>query len=54
MYQKYLFIGILGVLAAFLIMGYYPIVGDWSLSYLFKTIIGELSVANPSAMGNIY
>ncbi|RBP44949.1 sodium-dependent transporter [Garciella nitratireducens] len=52
--KKFTFIGVLGVLAAFLIMGYYPVVGGWSLSYIFKSIMGGLAVADPTAMGNIF
>src|SRR5690625_2363039 len=37
------FAGVLGVLSAFLIMGFYPVVGGWSLAYIFKSISGLLS-----------
>lgn len=36
------FAGILGVLTAFFIMGFYPVVGGWSLAYIFKALSGEL------------
>lgn len=52
--KKFTFIGVLGVLAAFLIMGYYPVVRGWSVAYIFKTIIGELSMADPATMGGVF
>lgn len=46
-YKKYsanwTFAGTLGVLTAFLILGFYPVVGGWSLAYIFKSITGLLS-----------
>lgn len=48
-YKKYnsnwTFAGTLGVLTAFLILGFYPVVGGWSLAYIFKSITGLLSSA---------
>ena len=40
--KRFTFIGVIGVVAAFLIVGYYPVVGGWSAVFL-KTLIGELS-----------
>src|SRR5699024_6238032 len=46
-YKKYspnwTFAGVLGVLTAFLILGFYPVVGGWSLAYIFKSMTGLLS-----------
>ena len=41
--RRFTFVGAMGVLAAFVIMGYYPVVGGWSVAYIFKTIMGQLS-----------
>ncbi|MGI6585931.1 MAG: sodium-dependent transporter [Gracilibacteraceae bacterium] len=52
--KRFTFIGVIGVVAAFLIVGYYPVVGGWSVAYFFKTLIGELSTSNPETLGGIF
>lgn len=52
--KRFTFIGIIGVSAAFLIMGYYPVVGGWSVAYFFKTLTGELAISDPSTLGGIF
>ena len=50
-YKKYddrwTFAGVLGVISAFLIMGFYPVVGGWSSAYIIKSFTGLLSGAVP-------
>lgn len=41
--KNWTFAGLIGVLSAFLILGFYPVVGGWSLAYIFKSITGLLS-----------
>lgn len=41
--KRFTFVGAMGVLAAFIIMGYYPVVGGWSVAYIFKSLMGHLS-----------
>lgn len=41
--RRWTFVGIIGVLTAFLIMGFYPVVGGWSLAYISKSFTGLLS-----------
>jgi len=41
--KRFTFVGVMGVLAAFIIMGYYPVVGGWSVAYIFKSLMGQLS-----------
>lgn len=41
--KNFTFVGALGVLSAFLIMGYYPVIGGWSLAYMVKSLTGLLS-----------
>ncbi|SKC72073.1 sodium-dependent transporter [Maledivibacter halophilus] len=50
--KKWTFAGALGVLSAFFIMGFYPVVGGWSLAYVFKSFSGLL--ANPEAIGTTF
>ena len=40
---RWTFAGVLGVLSAFFIMGFYPVVGGWSTAYIVKSFTGLLS-----------
>ncbi|MBZ2175008.1 sodium-dependent transporter [Schnuerera sp. xch1] len=51
--KRFTFVGVMGVLAAFIIMGYYPVVGGWSVAYIFKIVLGEFST-EPAVMGEIF
>ena len=48
--KRWTFAGVLGVLSAFFIMGFYPVVGGWSIAYIFKSFTGLLS--DPAAIGD--
>ena len=50
--KNWTFAGVLGVLSAFFIMGFYPVVGGWALAYVFKSITGLLS--NAGAIGDVF
>ncbi len=50
--KSYTFIGVLGVLSAFLIMGFYPVVGGWAVAYIFKSVSGLL--AAPDMIGGVF
>lgn len=50
--KRWTFAGVLGVLSAFFIMGFYPVVGGWSLAYVFKSFAGLL--ADPDAIGSTF
>ncbi|SDJ87158.1 sodium-dependent transporter [Natronincola ferrireducens] len=50
--QNWTFAGVLGVLSAFFIMGFYPVVGGWSAAYVAKSFTGLLS--NPEAIGDVF
>lgn len=49
---RWTFVGILGVLSAFFIMGFYPVVGGWALAYVFKTFTGLM--ASPDTIGSSF
>ncbi len=55
-YKKYsgrwTFAGALGVLSAFFIMAFYPVVGGWALAYVLKSFTGLLS--DPAAIGGVF
>lgn len=50
--RSWTFAGVLGVLSAFFIMGFYPVVGGWSLAYMLKSVTGLL--AAPGAIGDVF
>lgn len=46
--SRWTFAGVLGVLSAFFIMGFYPVVGGWASAYVVKSFTGLLS--NPAGI----
>ncbi len=50
--RNWTFAGVLGVLSAFFIMGFYPVVGGWALAYILKSVTGLLS--NSAAIGDAF
>ncbi|MCQ1528073.1 sodium-dependent transporter [Lutispora saccharofermentans] len=50
--KSWTFAGVLGVLSGFMIMGFYPVVGGWSMAYIVKSFTGLLS--NPAAVGDAF
>ncbi|WP_313164741.1 sodium-dependent transporter [Sedimentibacter sp.] len=44
--KRWTFTGVLGVVSAFFIMGFYPVVGGWSAAYILKTVTGLLGDAS--------
>ncbi len=52
--KRFGFIGIIGIVAAFFIMGFYMIVGGWSLAYIFKAITGAISTTDESVLSGAF
>lgn len=50
--KRWTFAGVIGVVSAFFIMGFYPVVGGWALAYVFKSLTGLLS--NAGAIGDTF
>lgn len=50
--KRWTFVGVIGVISAFFIMGFYPVVGGWAIAYVFKTFTGLLS--NPAEIGSTF
>lgn len=50
--DRWTFAGVIGVVSAFLIMGFYPVVGGWSLAYIVKSFTGLLAASD--AIGGIF
>ncbi len=46
--RRWTFVGVMGVLSGFLIMGFYPVVGGWATAYIFKSFTGLL--VDPAAI----
>jgi NSS family neurotransmitter:Na+ symporter len=47
-------IGITGVLAAFLILSFYSVIGGWSLNYTLGTVIGTFSGQDSKSVGDMF
>lgn len=50
--NRWTFAGVLGVISAFFIMGFYPVVGGWAFAYIVKSFTGLLS--NSAAIGDVF
>lgn len=50
--KNFSFVGVMGVVSAFLIMGFYPVVGGWATAYIFKSFSGLLS--DPNNMKTVF
>lgn len=50
--KNWTFVGVMGVLSAFLIMGFYPVVGGWALAYIAKSFTGLLT--EPESIGDAF
>ncbi|HZJ76540.1 MAG TPA: sodium-dependent transporter [Oscillospiraceae bacterium] len=48
--KKWTWLGGLGVLAGFLILSFYSIVGGWTINYMVKSVTGMLDVADFNAL----
>ena len=51
---KYAWIGALGVVAGFLILSFYSVIGGWVIRYLVKGISGDFNVADGSVLGDLF
>ncbi|WP_311946375.1 sodium-dependent transporter [Halomonas piscis] len=52
--KAWLGIGISGVLAAFLILSFYSVIGGWSLNYTLSSIIGTFSGGDSDSIGELF
>jgi len=51
--DRFTFVGAMGVLSAFLIMGFYPVVGGWALAYILESVTGLYSLT-PDGIGDTF
>lgn len=52
--KKLSWVGALGVLAGFIILSYYSVVGGWVINYIVKSFTGALNVADAEALGGMF
>jgi neurotransmitter:Na+ symporter, NSS family len=52
--SKWAWVGGIGVLASFLILSFYSVIGGWIINYFFQTITGGLSGIESGAYGGIF
>ncbi|PMH46714.1 Na+-dependent transporter [Vibrio sp. 10N.286.49.B3] len=50
--RRWTFAGVIGVVSGLLIMGFYPVVGGWSIAYIYKIATGLLNT--PAAIGDSF
>lgn len=53
-HQAWSLLGWSGMLAGFLILSYYSVIGGWSLSYIFRTASGVFEGATADGVGSIF
>ncbi len=49
--QAWILIGLSGILAAFLILSFYSVIGGWSLAYILSTVTGTFTDQDAEAVG---
>jgi len=52
--QGWALVGISGVLAGFLILSFYSVIGGWSLNYTLSSVIGTFSGQDADSVGDIF
>ncbi|MBF8982038.1 sodium-dependent transporter [Lutibacter sp. B2] len=52
--KNWAWVGGLGVLAGFLILSFYSVVGGWVINYIIKSVTGGLYSSDPKVLGNIF
>ncbi|SNY97856.1 sodium-dependent transporter [Halomonas sp. hl-4] len=52
--QGWALVGISGVLAGFLILSFYSVIGGWSLNYTLSSVIGTFSGQDSDSVGEIF
>ncbi len=52
--KNWAFVGGLGVLASFIILSYYSVVGGWVVNYIVKALTGAFNTADIEALGGMF
>ena len=53
-YRRWTFVGVLGIVAAFLIYSFYSTVAGWTLNYVFLSGSGQLSGRTPEEVSQVF
>ncbi len=48
------YLGWLGIVALFLVLSFFSVIGGWSIAYIFKTASGAFSGLTPAEMGGVF
>jgi len=52
--EKWAWVGGMGILAAFLIMSFYIVVGGWAVKYLLSALTGALNITDAEVLGGMF
>ncbi|MBU5676545.1 sodium-dependent transporter [Alkaliphilus sp. MSJ-5] len=52
--EKWSWLGAMGVLAGFLILSFYSVVGGWVINYIIKSVTGVFSTADVDVLGGLF
>lgn len=52
--KPWFMIGLMGVVAAFMILAFYTVVAGWTLEYIYQSFIGELKDKNPLELKTMF
>jgi len=52
--KNWAWVGGLGVLAGFMILSYYSVVGGWIINYLLKSVTGALKTSDPEVISQMF
>lgn len=51
---KWSWLGGIGVLAGFMILSFYSVVGGWTINYIVKSVTGGLASSDPAVLGGLF
>lgn len=52
--EKWAWVGGLGVIAGFMILSYYSVIGGWIINYLLKSLTGALKTSDPEIINQMF
>lgn len=52
--KRFTWVGAIGVLAGFLILSFYSVVGGWVIRYIVKAVTGAFTISDPEILGGLF
>lgn len=52
--KRFTWVGAIGVLAGFLILSFYSVVGGWVIRYIVKAVTGAFTISDPEVLGGLF